>query len=237
MLVAGAFCCGLSKGGFGGFGLMTVLLMAMVLPPKESTGAVLPLLISADLMAIGGFRRHADWKELRRLLPSTLGGLIAGWLLMGVISDARFGPVLGWMILVMMALVVWQRLDRRVLETVMHHPLLSTFSGFSAGVSTMMANAGGPAMTFHLLTKRFDKMAFVGTSAWFFFVINLTKVPLSLNLGLISGSSLLLDLMLLPSIVLGFLMGKYLLGKVSQKPFEWLVVLMATASAIKLILL
>jgi uncharacterized membrane protein YfcA len=118
----------------------------------------------------------------------------------------------------------------------MHHPLLSTFSGFSAGVSTMMANAGGPAMTFHLLTKRFDKMAFVGTSAWFFFVINLTKVPLSLNLGLMSRSSILLNLMLLPSIVLGFITGKTLLGKVSQKPFEWLVVLMAIASAIKLIL-
>jgi uncharacterized membrane protein YfcA len=151
-------------------------------------------------------------------------------------QDSRFGPVLGWMILAMMALVVWQRLDRRVIGAVMHHPLLSTFSGFSAGVSTMMANAGGPAMTFHLLTKRFDKMAFVGTSAWFFFVINLTKVPLSLNLGLMSRSSILLNLMLLPSIVLGFITGKTLLGKVSQKPFEWLVVLMAIASAIKLIL-
>lgn len=236
ILATGAFFCGLSKGGFGGFGMIMILLMAMVLPPKESTGAALPLLIAADLMAIGGFRRHVDWRELRGLLPSTLPGLAAGWLLMRRIPDSLFGPVLGWMILVMMALVVWQRLDRRVLESVKHHPLLSIFSGFAAGVSTMMANAGGPAMTFHLLTKRFDKMAFVGTSAWFFFIINLTKVPLSLNLGLISRSSLLLDLMLLPTIALGFITGKTLLGKVSQKPFEWLVVLMAIASAIKLIL-
>jgi uncharacterized membrane protein YfcA len=236
MLLAGAFSCGLSKGGFAGFGMIMILLMAMVIPPKESTGAVLPLLIAADLMAIGGFRRHVDWRELRGLLPSTFAGLVAGWLLMARIPDSLFGPVLGWMILAMMVLVVWQRLDRRILDAVMHHRLLSSFSGFAAGVSTMMANAGGPAMTFHLLTKRFDKMAFVGTSAWFFFVINLTKVPLSLNLGLISRSSLLLDLMLVPSIAVGFLTGKFLLGKVSQKPFEWLVVLMATASAIKLIL-
>lgn len=236
MLVAGAFSCGLSKGGFAGFGMIMILLMAMVLPPKESTGAALPLLIAADLMAIGGFRRHVDWRELRGLLPSTFAGLVAGWLLMARIPDSLFGPVLGWMILAMMILVVWQRLDRRILDAVMHHRLISSLSGFAAGVSTMMANAGGPAMTFHLLTKRFDKMAFVGTSAWFFFIINLTKVPLSLNLGLISRSSLLLDLMLVPSIAVGFLTGKFLLGKVSQKPFEWLVVLMATASAIKLIL-
>jgi uncharacterized membrane protein YfcA len=136
----------------------------------------------------------------------------------------------------MMALVLWQRFDTRVLDMVMHHPVLSGFSGFAAGVSTMMANAGGPAMTFYLLAKKFDKMAFVGTCAWFFFVTNLSKIPLSLNLGLISTSSLMLDLALVPVVAAGFLLGKSLLGKVSQGPFEWILVVMATASAIKLIL-
>jgi uncharacterized membrane protein YfcA len=226
----------LAKSGFGGFGLITVLLMAMVLPAKESTGTVLPLLIAADLMAVGGFRHHVDWSELRRLLPSTLIGVLSGWFLMGHIPDSRFGFFLGWMILAMMALVLWQRFDTRVLDMVMHHPVLSGFSGFAAGVSTMMANAGGPAMTFYLLAKKFDKMAFVGTCAWFFFVTNLSKIPLSLNLGLISTSSLMLDLALVPVVAAGFLLGKSLLGKVSQGPFEWILVVMATASAIKLIL-
>lgn len=231
-----AFCCGLAKSGFGGFGLITVLLMAMILPAKESTGAVLPLLIAADLMAVGGFRRHVNWRELKRLLPSTLIGVLSGWFLMGRIPDQRFGLFLGWMILGMMALVIWQRFDTRILEAVLHHPVLSGFSGFAAGVSTMMANAGGPAMTFYLLAKKFDKMAFVGTCAWFFFLTNLSKVPLSLNLGLISKSSLILDLILIPLVAAGFLLGKRLLGTVSQGPFEWILVVMATASAIKLIL-
>jgi len=104
--------------------------MAMILPAKESTGAVLPLLIAADLMAVRGFRNHADWKEIRSLLPATLPGLIAGWWLLDVIPARIFGLVLGWMILAMMALVVWQRLDRRVLATVMNHPALASLSGF-----------------------------------------------------------------------------------------------------------
>lgn len=230
-----AFSCGLAKSGFGGFGLVTVLLMAMILPAKESTGAVLPLLIFADLMAVGGFRRHVDWNELRRLLPSTLIGVLSGWIVMGRIPDAGFGAFLGWMILAMMALVLWQRFDKRVLDAVMHHPVLSGFSGFAAGVSTMMANAGGPAMTFYLLAKKFDKMALVGTCAWFFFVTNLSKVPLSLNLGLISPSSLTLDLALLPVVAAGFLLGRNLLGRIQQGPFEWLLVVMAVVSAVKLI--
>ncbi len=230
-----AFCCGLAKSGFGGFGLITVLLMAMILPAKESTGAVLPLLIAADLMAIGGFHRHVNWREFRRLLPSTLMGVLSGWLLMGRIPDSLFAAFMGWMILAMMVVVVWQRLDSRVLDAVMHHPGLSTLSGFGAGVSTMMANAGGPAMTFYLLAKKFDKMAFVGTCAWFFFVTNLSKVPLSINLGLMSSSSLMLDLVLLPVVAAGFFLGKRLLGRIAQGHFDWLLVFMAVASAVKLI--
>jgi hypothetical protein len=234
--LCGALCIGLSKSGFGGFGLLIVSLMAMILPAKESTGAVLPLLIAADLMAVRGFRRHADWGEIRSLLPATIPGLLAGWWLLDVIPSRIFGHLLGWMILAMMALVVWQRLDRRVLTAVMNHRALASFSGFLAGISTMMANAGGPAMTFHLLARRFDKMAFVGTCAWFFFITNLLKVPFSLSLGLISRSSLLLDLCLLPAVAAGFLLGKALLGRIPQGPFDMLLLVMSVAAALKLAL-
>jgi uncharacterized membrane protein YfcA len=231
-----ALCIGLTKSGFAGFGLLIVSLMAMIMPAKESTGAVLPMLIMADMMAVWGFRHHANWKEIRALLPATIPGLIVGWWLLGAVPGRIFGHVLGWMILAMMGLVVWQRLDRRVLGTVMSHPALSSFSGFMAGLSTMLANAGGPAMTFHLLARRFDKMAFVGTCAWFFFITNLVKVPFSLSLGLISSSSLLLDVLLLPAIGAGFLLGKLLLGKIPQGPFDLILLIMSLAAALKLVI-
>ena len=228
-------CFGLTKAGFGGFGILGVLLMAQVLPPKESTGAVLPMLIAADLMAIGSFHRHVAWNEFWKLLPTTFLGLMVGWLLMGHIPAANFGHVLGWIILAMMALTLWQRFDRRVLSAITHHPLLSTVSGFIAGVTTMVANAGGAAMSFYLLVRKLDKMAFVGTCAWFFFVTNLVKVPLSWSLGLISIHSLLLNLCLLPAVALGMIAGRLLLGKIPQAPFEWMMILMALASSIRMI--
>ena len=239
-ILVAALCIGLTKAGFSGFSLVAILLMAQVYPAKESTGAVLPMLILADLMAIGAYRKHVDWQELWRLLPATVLGLLAGWVLLDRIPGVIYGRVLGWMILCMMLLLLWQKLDRRVLGTVLkellQHPLLATFSGFLAGVTTMMANAGGPAMTFHLLARNFDKMTFVGTCAWFFFFTNLAKVPLSLGLGLITRSSLLLDLLLLPAIALGMVAGRFLLGRVSQSLFETLALLMALAAALRLIL-
>ena len=236
MAACAALCIGFSKAGFGGFGIIAVLLMVELLPPKESTGAVLPMLIAADLMAIGSFHRHVVWRDFWRLLPTTFFGLLAGWFIMDRIPGAIFGHFLGWMVLIMMMLVIWQRFDTRVLSTITHHPLLTICSGFLAGITTMVANAGGPAMTFYLLARRLDKMAFVGTCAWFFFVTNLTKVPLSYNLGLITTTSLALNLVLLPAVAFGMIAGKLLLGKIPQTSFEWLLIFMATASALKLIL-
>lgn len=234
MAIVAAICVGLTKAGFSACSLITVVLMTQIMPAKESTGAVLPMLIAADLMAIGVYRKHVEWRELWGLFPTTFIGLIAGWGLMKMIPNHVFGHVLGWMILAMMGLVIWQRFDRRMLSEIMDHPALGSFSGFLAGVSTMMANAGGPAMTFHLLARKFDKMAFVGTCAWFFFITNLTKVPLSWNLGLISRSSLTFNLVLLPAVAAGMIGGRYLLGKVPQASFDWILIVMSTAIALKL---
>ena len=90
-------------------------------------------------------------------------------------------------------------------------------------------------MTFYLLAKNFDKMAFVGTCAWFFFLTNLTKVPLSWNLGLITTSSLILNLELLPAVIAGMVLGRYLLGKIAQATFEWLLLVMSLAVALRMI--
>jgi len=236
MAVAAAVCIGLSKAGLNGFGTVTVLLMAHVMPAKESTGAVLPMLIAADLMAIGIYRRHVSWKDLRGLLPMTLLGLLAGWFLMRSIPDHAYGRTLGWMILLMMLVVLWQRFDKKILSKIEQHPVLAAGCGFLAGVSTMMANAAGPVMTFYLLAKRFEKMAFVGTCAWFFFIINLIKLPLSWSLGVITPRSLVLNLLLLPAVVLGMIAGRLLIGKISQALFDWLLLIISLLAAIRMIL-
>jgi hypothetical protein len=43
---------GMSKTGFLGVSLFGVALMAQVFPPRESTGVILPLLLSAAIAAV-----------------------------------------------------------------------------------------------------------------------------------------------------------------------------------------
>ena len=58
-------------------------------------------------------------------------------------------------------------------------------------------------MVVYLLAMRLPKRAFVGTGAWYYFLLNLVKVPFSVNLGLITGATLFLNALALPAIALG----------------------------------
>jgi uncharacterized membrane protein YfcA len=230
-----AFCIGLSKNGFGGVGMLAVILMARVMPARESTGAVLPLLIVADIFAIRAFRQFAVWRHLGKLLPATVVGIVCGWLLMPHLTSKAFGPLIGWMVLVLIALTVVQKLSRSLPAAAAAHPAIAWPLGWLAGLTTMLANAAGSVMTVYLLACRLPKYEFVGTAAWFFFIVNVIKVPFSVSLGLINGHSLLLNLALIPGIVAGVATGRFFLGKINQQAFEWLMIALSLAGGLKLV--
>jgi hypothetical protein len=94
----------------------------------------------------------------------------------------------------------------------------------------MIANAGGPMMTLYLVRLGVGKVAFLGTVAWFFFLVNLLKVPLSAGLGLITAHSLVISATLVPGIVAGALVGRRLVLGMSRAVFEN-TALIATAAA------
>ena len=76
----GAVFVGLGKGGLPGMGNITVALYLLILPdPKLSVGVLLPILSSADIVAVRIYRRHASWKYLKRLFPWAFFGLIIGY--------------------------------------------------------------------------------------------------------------------------------------------------------------
>ena len=75
----------------------------------------------------------------------------------------------------------------------------------------------------------------IGTAAWFFFVINLCKVPFSAQLGLTNAYSLSLALLLAPLVILGFFGGRFLAGKMPQRVFEFFVLVCTAIGALQLV--
>jgi uncharacterized membrane protein YfcA len=231
-----AFGTGLGKAGFGGVGMLAMLLMAEVFPPRQSTGIILPMLITADIMAVLRFRKFTVWRYVLRLLPPAGIGVVFGWLIMPHISDARFGKWIGGIILLMVLLLILMRLVPALRNLTLEHPGFLWPTGLAAGVTTMLANAAGPITTLYLLACRLPKLEFVGTGAWFFLVVNVFKVPFSAGLGLITPESLLLNLKVVPVIAAGVLIGRWLLGKIPQQLFEALLLIFAIAGALRLLL-
>lgn len=224
---------GVSKAGIPGLGTLFVPLFALVLPARESTGALLPLLIVGDVFAVAFYRRHASWHHLVRLLPWAAGGIVLGFLALGRLNDRLLRPILGGIVIVMLALNVWRSLFRKD-APVPAWPWLSAVTGLLAGATTMVANAAGPVMLIYLLAMRLPKNEFLGTSAWFFFLVNLTKIPFSAGLGLISPSSLVLDGILAPAVVAGAFLGVWAAKRIPARAFEISVQVLTLAAAVLL---
>ncbi len=227
---------GISKSGLPGISLLHVVLFAQLFPGIRSTGVVLPMLIAGDLGAVWLFRRHAQWPHVWRTLPPALAGVVAGWWVMGRLPAAGFGPVIGGIVLVLACVQLARDLRPGLFRDAPRSRGFAWTMGFIAGVTTMLANAAGPVMGLYLLAVALPKDAFVGTSAWFFLLINLLKVPFSAQLGLIDFDSLSINALLVPLIFAGLFLGRSVVARLPQRWFDILVLAFAVAAAFKLLL-
>ncbi|WP_337063367.1 sulfite exporter TauE/SafE family protein [Kineococcus sp. G2] len=242
LLLVAALVVGFAKTAVGGAATVAVAVFATVLPAKESTGAILPLLIVGDLFAIAAYRRHADWSLLLRLLPSVVVGLLLGVWFIDVVDDTVMRRSIGAVILLLVGvhLLRRHRLRRSGGDLVPASPtrrrLVAAVFGSLAGFCTMVANAGGAPMSIYLFTMGLGVMSFLGTGAWFFFILNVVKLPFSAGLGLISAESLQLDLLLVPAVVVGALVGRWVAGRLNRDLFENVVLAASALSALNLLL-
>jgi uncharacterized membrane protein YfcA len=234
VLAASAFAIGISKTGLPGLGILVVPFLAMVFPAKASVGLLLPILIFADLFAVVYYRRHGHWRHLLRLLPAAMAGIVVGFIVLSRIDNATLKPLIGIIVLVMLALR-FRTLLKADDTSVPHHGVFAAVMGFAAGATTMMANAAGPVMTLYLLSMRFDKKKFIGTAAWFFFVVNWVKVPFMVHLDMITLTSIKMNLLVLPAVALGAFTGIWLLNRIPQRLFNIIALLLAAAAAVKLL--
>ncbi|MEU2961550.1 sulfite exporter TauE/SafE family protein [Streptomyces albidoflavus] len=251
LLAAAALLVGFSKTSVSGANTISLAVFAAVLPAKESTGVLLPLLIVGDICAVLVYRRHAHWPTLWRLFPAVAAGVLAGTAFLAFADDGAVRTSIGAILLAMSAMTYWRR--RRAARapagtdgepgadaepgTGRGGRLRARGYGVLGGFTTMVANAGGPVMSLYLLSAGFRKLGFLGTSAWFFLIVNTSKVPFSVGLGLIDGSSLLLDAVLVLFVVPGVLLGRALAHRINQTLFDQLVLAATVVGGVQLLLL
>jgi uncharacterized membrane protein YfcA len=240
-LAAAALLVGFSKTAVSGANTVSLAIFAAVLPARASTGVLLPVLIVGDVLAVLTYRRHAHWPTLWRLFPAVAAGVVLGTLFLVWADDGVVRTSIGAILLFMAAVTLWRRRaegPEQAPDSVATRTgrIKARSYGVLGGFTTMVANAGGPVMSLYLLSAGFRKLGFLGTSAFFFLIVNVSKVPFSVGLGLIDGNSLLLDAALAAFVVPGALLGKWAVHRIDQRLFEQLVIAATIVGGVQLLL-
>jgi uncharacterized membrane protein YfcA len=225
-----AVLTGVAKTGVPGLGILIVPLMVLAVgDARLSAGWLLPMLCTADIFAVIYWRRHAAAWRLFRLTPWVVAGMIGGAFALRL-NERTIRPLVGLIVLIMLGMHLWRRY-RSSLTTEVAHP---SVYGVTAGFATTVANAAGPVMSLYLLGMRLPKEEFVATGAWFFFVINLAKLPIYGWNGLITRSGLAFDLAMIPAVVVGAMAGRKIVNALSPQLFETLVLILTALSTLLL---
>jgi uncharacterized protein len=237
LLAIAAFGIGITKSGFSGVSMVHVILFAYVFGARESTGIVLPMLIAGDIFAMTVYGKHANWKYVRRMFGPAMIGVVAGWLLMFRLDEKYYRPLIGTIILGLTVLQIIRIWKEEWLADVPHARWFAWSMGILVGLTTMLANAAGPVFGLYLLAIGLPKMEFVGTAAWFFLLLNISKIPFSWSLGLIRLDTLALNAALMPLIGLGLWIGTMVVRRIPQKLFDSLILIFTGVAALRMLFL
>ena len=235
-IIISAFLVGFSKTGISGFMMPVIPIIASVFGGKESTGVILPLLLIGDVFALYYYNRHAKWSDIKKLLPWTFIGLIFGVIVGNYINDKQFKMIISISVLLCLFILVYTEKKGEGLK-IPKNKWVYAIAGIITGFTSMIGNAAGPIFSIYLLTMNFKKNDFMGTTAWFFFLINLSKVPLQILFWHnISTKTILLSIGMIPAIAIGALLGMLMIKKLNEKYFRYVIIGMTAIAAVRLLI-
>lgn len=235
LIFLAALIIGLSKAGLKGIDMMNVTIMAIVFGGKASTGIVLPLLCVADIIAVAYYHRHAQWSHFWKLLPWMIIGILIGVYVGKDINELLFRKIMA--VIIMLTVVIMVLLEIRKTPLVPHNKLFASSLGLASGFTTMLGNLAGAFSNIYFLAMRMPKNDFIGTAAWVFLVINLFKLPFQVFYWKnITTTSLQIDLVLLPALLLGFWAGLKLVAKIKDDGYRKVILVLTLAGAIVIFL-
>ncbi len=229
------FILGFSKSGIKGIGIIIILILAFVFGEKASTGVLLPMLIAADTLAVIYYNRHTQWLFIKKLIPAMVAGVLVGVWVGDIISEAVFKKVMA--IIIIGSIGIMWYFERQKASNIPQNKVFSNSVGFLAGFSTMIGNLAGPISNIYFLAMRLPKNEFIGTGAWLFFIINVFKLPFHFFVWkTVTKASLVLNLALVPTIVIGFFLGAGLVKRISNVNYRKFIIVVTAVGGLLLLL-
>jgi uncharacterized membrane protein YfcA len=209
---------GLAKGGFTGIGMVATPLLALVMPPLQAAAILLPIILLQDVVSCWIFRRDWDPWNLKVMLPGAVVGVGLAWLLAAHVSDAVIRLIVG-LIALGFAINAWWFRNVTPADLPKPNATLGVGCGSLAAFTSTLIQIGGPPYFVFVLPQRLPKMLFVGTTCWFFALVNVMKVAPYFALGQFSTEGLATSAALFPLAIVTNMIGVWLVRATPEALF------------------
>ncbi len=255
VLACGGMIYGISKTGIFGIATVLVPMMLYLFTPGQALGLAIPMLVMADVAAIILFRKSVCKRLVLLALPWAFTGIFLAWRFLAwaqALPDNAGDPLLRKVISGLIVFVLLSGLTVRVFKSrfedpdrppeIVHAPftllriVLSGLIALVGGFVTMVANNSAPAWVVFLMLFQLQKFNFLGTAAWIVFTLNVTKIPFAVSLGYVNTNTLLINLYMVPFLIIGLTVGKFVANRLSQRFFDILTQTLALLGGIYLLL-
>jgi hypothetical protein len=224
---------GLSKGGFTGLSSLAMPMMSLVISPVRAAAIVLPVLIVQDWVSVWAFRRDFSPRNLVILIPASILGVAAGWLLAARVSEDAVRLAVG---VISIAFVAYMLIRDRLGLAPVATPGVpaGVLWGSLAGFTSFISHAGSPPFQVYVMPQNLKPRVFAGTATMFFAAVNLIKLPPYLMLGQLSRQNLTVSALLIPVAVLSTFAGVGLVRRVAADRFYAIILVITFLIGVKL---
>ena len=227
---------GLAKGGFSGLGSLATPILALVVPPTQAAGIVLPILLVQDVVSVWNFRREWDRFVVAWMLPGALVGIAVAYLFAAMMPVAIVMAVLGGITVVFGLWRLWIERGGRVVAASRSPGWVGSLFGVATGFTSQLAHIGGPPYQMWVTPRQLPHTVYAGTSAILFALINWAKVPAFLALGELDRANLTIAAALMPLAIASTFAGVWLVRRLDPERFYRLIYGLMIVLGVKLVL-
>ncbi len=217
-------CIGLDKGGMKPLTIIATYLLATSLGPRITLAVTAPILFAGDIYPIIHYRTSINFKAVWQFIPWVIAGLALGAGIGPFIDDRSFKLIIGIIILLMAVIIIAQEFNLIHYTKIQSLPATGGL-GIALGFSSIIGNAAGGISSIYFLGQGTDKKAFIGSSSMLFSINNMIKLIIYiLYWTIITPTTLLMSLSMIPVIVLGTLLSTLLIKFIPEKIYRFVII-------------
>jgi len=225
-----------SKAGFGsGAAFVAAAMLALILPPGEALGVMLPLLMLIDVASLKSYWGKWHAPSTRGMLIGAVPGVTIAAAIYAVVDPDVFRILIG---VICLTFVAYQIAKARHWIDVPNFSFSRPWAwttGAVAGFTSFVSHAGGPPVAVFLLGQGMGKTTFQATTVITFWIINVMKFVPYVFLGIFTQQTALASLILTPVAIIGTWLGVRAHYLVSERVFFAVTYVLLTVTGLRLL--